>query len=82
MNKISQSIIQIAQKLSNDGLTTRASQFKQLADDLQQELNMTKTASSNLKNITITKQETEKIDVNQLKQLFNKPLTDYRKYKE
>ena len=125
MNRISQKMIEIAEKLSKDGLKERAEQFIILAEDLEYENKMQKI--SNNKTIEVSSvnisemihsmsmdtlenkleeiRERKKIrpndaalekteekivneinsrqaSINSVKNIFNKPLTPYNKYKE
>ena len=81
MNKISQKMVEIARKLSAEGLKDRAEQFVILAEDLEQEHKMKKI--SGISSIPkIKKQEKVEINENQLKNLLNRKLTPYNKFKE
>ena len=80
MNKISQKMIEIAKQLSSEGLNERAEQFLVVAEDLEQEIKTSQKPELKLKKLA--QEETTPIDKDELKQIFNKPLTQYKKYKE
>lgn len=80
MNKISQKMIEIAKQLSSEGLTERAEQFIVVAEDLEQEIKTSQKPELKLKKLA--QKEIVPIDKNELKQIFNKPLTQYKKYKD
>ena len=87
MNKISQKMIEIAEKLSSEGLEDRAEQFVILAEDLENENKMNKMASSiNIDELKRRRKEPEYIISNnlskKLKIVLNRKLTPYNKYKD
>lgn len=80
MNKISQKMIEIAEKLNKKGLSNRAEQFYILAENIEDEI-----LSSNIPKINsfnINAKNNNKIEENKIFEIFsNKILTPYLKYK-
>jgi hypothetical protein len=81
MYKISKKMKKIAKKLSDNGHYNRAEQFMILAENLEKEIKMEKISNINIIP-KIAPQKKYHINEDELKEIFNKPLTPYQKYKE
>jgi len=80
MNKISQKMIEISEKLLSKGLNDRSEQFYILAEKIEDEIKISNMQK--LSKIKIHKTNTPNIDKEKIKEIFNKQLTPYHKYKE
>lgn len=83
MNKISQKMIEISEKLASSGLGDRSKQFYIIAEELEEEDKIENFNKIRLSSISNNPSENKpEINAEELKQILAHQLTLYKKYKE